>query len=296
MVNFSSRGIASSKGFTDASGVGIYVTGGDSVEPTTVEEAVEIIEHAFSDFDFLTKSDKARAFAMVLTPAMVQAGLLRDSYIPIDFAEADQSQAGKGYRHDLNVAIYNEEALLMSNRKKGVGSFDESFGSAIVQGRTFIRMDNLRDELDSEVLESYITTPFTGQFLARSFKRSEYIRGGRNILQASSNGAQGTQDIANRSCVIRIRKRPDGFKFKTFKEGDMLDHVKANQGRYLGAIHKIIRTWVETGKSETGECRHDFRKWVRRLDWILANLFRLPDMMDGHRDIQISSSTSGNGS
>lgn len=274
-------------GFTDASGVGIFVTGGDSVEPETIQEAVCIINGIFYDFDFLTPADRARAIAMIITPAMMQAGLLKDGPIPMDFGEADQSQAGKGYRHDLNAATYNDEALAISNRKKGVGSFDESFGSAIVQGRTFIRMDNLRDELDSEVLESYITTRFSGSFLARSFKRSEYVHGGRNILQASSNGAQGTQDIANRSCIIRILKRPEGYQFMQFHEGGILQHVEANQGKFLGAIHKVIREWVKSKCPGSRENRHDFTNWVRKLDWILEHYFGMPGMMDGHRDIQM---------
>jgi hypothetical protein len=52
-----------------------------------------------------------------------------------------------------------------------VGSLDESISNAIQRGKPFIRLDNLRDDLDSEVLESYITTPQNATMAVRGFKK-----------------------------------------------------------------------------------------------------------------------------
>jgi hypothetical protein len=110
-------------------------------------------------------------------------------------------------------------------------------------------------------------------------------------LQASSNGLKGTRDISNRMCIVRIRKRSDDYEFLKFNEGDMLDHVRANQGKFLGAVHAIIEEWVKNGKPKTNEGRHDFRKWAGSLDWIMVNVFKRRGMLDGHRDIQNRVST-----
>jgi hypothetical protein len=95
-------------------GAGVYVMGGDSIIPDSIEEAVKLVLEPFDQFDFVEEADRTRAIAMAITPAMVQSGLV-GGHIPIDFAEADQSQSGKGYRHDENASIYNESVTLVTN-------------------------------------------------------------------------------------------------------------------------------------------------------------------------------------
>jgi hypothetical protein len=277
-------------GFSDAPNGGVYVTAGDSIEPDSLDDALHILWQAYNDFDFVSKYDKARAIAMMLTPAMIHASLI-GGHIPIDFAEADRSQSGKGYRHDMVAAMYNETVKIVTNRNKGVGSIDEKFCAALASGKTFIRLDNLRGELDSQDVESYLTTHPDTSFHARYLRHEAHIRGGRCIIQASSNGIQGTEDIMNRSCVIRIRKRPTGTKWQKINGLFILDHIKANQGSYLGAIHKVITEWVWRGRPETTEGRHSFHQWAAKLDWIVGNLFGLPSFMEGHQEIQSAASS-----
>jgi hypothetical protein len=276
-------------GYLECGGSGIFVTGGTS-EEVPLDEAVALIESTQDDFLFPTPADRARAIAMMLTPALVQGGFIQDR-VPGDFAEANDSQAGKGYRHNLIVEIYNDTAVLVTQRMGGTGSFEEFLGSALLKGRIFILLDNLRGKLDSPAIESFLTTPYGQAYQARGFRQSGEVKAGRNIIQASSNGLEGTRDISNRMCVVRIRKQPAGYVFKQYPEGDLLEHVKANQGKYLGAIHAVIKEWVRQGQQRTSEHRHDFRKWCQTLDWILTHIFNRPGFMDGHREIQSRVST-----
>ena len=122
------------QGYLDCGG-GVFVIGGESIASSSLNEATEIIESVLCDFRFVTEADRTRAIAMIITPALVQGGFIRDR-IPGDFAESDESQSGKGYRGDLTIAIYNDDAVLVTQRiGGGVGSFDESFGSALLKGR-----------------------------------------------------------------------------------------------------------------------------------------------------------------
>jgi hypothetical protein len=277
------------EGYLDWAG-GIYVVGGYS-EKMALSDAVKAIEEVLQDFAFASEADKTRAISCILTPCLVQSGFIVDR-VPGDFTEADESQAGKGYRHDLTIAIYNETPAVVSQRVGGgTGSFDEFFGDALLKGRTFIRLDNLRGRLDSPSLESFFTAPYGSEFLARGFRKSGYVQSGRYVLQASSNGLESTRDLANRMCIVRIRKQPRNYRFATFPEGDMLERIKANPGRYLGAVHTIIGEWVRRGKLRTTETRHDFRKWAQILDWIMRNIFKRNDLLDGHLEVQHRVST-----
>jgi hypothetical protein len=87
--------------------------------------------------------------------------------------------------------------------------------------------------------------------------------------------------------VTKITKRPADARFKTFPEGDLLQHVKANQSRYLGAVFAIVREWIHHGRPRSDESRHDFREWTQSLDWIITEIMSMPPLMDGHREEQL---------
>jgi len=118
------------------------------------------------------------------------------------------------------------------------------------------------------------------------FKGSIEVRPEEFIIFLSSNGVETTRDFANRSSIIRIRKKPTGHPFRKYPEGDMLNHVKINQPYYLGCVFSVIRAWHAAGKPRTTEARHDFRDWVQILDWIVQELFKMSPLMDGHREAQ----------
>ena len=261
---------------------GIYASG---VEPEEMEleKAVECILTILDEFDFVSEGDRARAIASVITPALV-AGRLLGGRAPIDLGEADQSQAGKGYRFKIILAIYNSKPKTVTQKKGGVGSMEESFNTALVGGSFFIILDNFRGKVDSPALESFLTEE---SYSARiPHQAAMEIDPTNFILMMTSNKADFTIDLANRASTTRIRKKPDGYQFKRYPEGNVVDHVKANQPLYLGAVFTIIRAWFDAGKPRTDETRHDFREWVQTLDWICQNYFKTCPIMDGHRETQ----------
>ena len=204
--------------------------------------------------------------------------------MPVDLAEADESQSGKGYRQKLVAAIYGEKLSLVTMRNGGVGSVDESLNAKLIAGRPFIQFDNFRGRFDSAHLEAFLTAERS--FPVRVPHKAEItIDPSRFFLMLSSNGLESTRDFANRGSIIRIRKRV-GHTFRLFPEGDILEHVRANQAEYLGAVFAIIRNWIERGSHCTYETRHDFREWVQTLDWIIQYILDEAPLMDGHLEAQ----------
>jgi hypothetical protein len=106
------------------------------------------------------------------------------------------------------------------------------------------------------------------------------------FICVTSNGLETTRDLANRSAIIRIRKRPQDYRFKEYPEGDLLAHVRANQPFYLGCVFGVIREWYDAGKLRSVEMRHDFKEWVQIMDWIVQELLELAPLMDGHLEAQ----------
>ena len=262
----------------------LLVTGGETPPVVELNEAVQELLFLFAEFDFQTGGDRARAIASLITPALKTGDHLKGR-APSDVAEADASQSGKTYRQKIIAAAYNERVSMVTSREGGVGSTDESLNQQLVAGRPFIQFDNFRGRFDSAHLEAFLTAE--GSFPCRVPHRGEVTVAPENyFIFLTSNGVDTTRDFANRSNIIRIRKKPAGFAYTKFEEGDLLSRVRKWQPYYLGCIFAVIRAWHARGKPITDETRHDFREWVQIVDWICQNIFGTVPVMDGHQQAQ----------
>ena len=257
---------------------GLLIVAGETPPQTELSEAVASLRWLVDEFSFQAEGDRSRALASFVTPALRLGGHLRGN-IPFDAAEADQSQSGKGYRHNMVAALYNEAGYFVTAKAGGVGSVDESFAAALVSGRPFVCLDNFRGRMDSQNLEAFLTCP--SLFPCRIPHRGEVlVDPKRFILQMSSNGLETTRDLANRASICRIRKRV-GFTYR-----DTLGELQRRQPYFLGCVFAVIAGWLANGKPRTGDTRHDFREWSQTLDWIVQNILGCAPLMDGHEAAQ----------
>jgi hypothetical protein len=272
------------KGYHPVNG-GVIVCDGDHVEEVEPGEAARGLDNLLSDFRFVSDSDRTRGLSTILSPALRFGGFLKGN-CPVHSNEADQSQTGKGYNLEMVAAIYAERPALVTMKAGGVGSFDESLAQRLVDGRPFIQMDNLRGKMDSQFLEAVLTAP--GEVGCRIPHKGEvYVQPRTYFFSATSNGFESTDDLANRSCIIRLRKQSPGYRFKSWPEGDLIEHIRLNQPYYLGCVHAIIMDWLKAGAPQSDTTDHDFRNWARTVEGIIFHGW--PDaapLMDGHRQAQ----------
>lgn len=259
---------------------GTFVTGSVMPEEVEFQQAVAALKELLADFDFINPGDRARALASLITPALKLGGWLK-KLTPIDIGEADASQSGKTYRQEMVAAIYGLAPYVTGNSKGGVGSLDESLKQAIRSGHPFILIDNVRGHLNSEFLERVLTSP--ENVPCRVPHRGEVICNASNIMiQLTSNGVETTRDLVNRATIVRIRRRPPGYGFKSFDGLDAKSHVQAHQGYYLGCVFALIKEWCEhlNARSDirTGTA---FAEWASVLDWFTVGIFRAGPLMDG---------------
>jgi hypothetical protein len=257
---------------------GLLIVAGDTPPQVPVSEAATSLRWLVEEFDFQTEPDRSRALAAFITPALRLGGFIHGN-IPIDCAEADKSQAGKGHRLEMVCTLFNETSYFVTAKVGGVGSVDESFQSALISARPFICLDNFRGRMDSQHLEAFLTCP--GLFPARIPHKGEaLVDPKRFILQLTSNGLETTRDLANRASICRIRKR-DGFTYR-----DTLGEIQRRQPYFLGCVFAVIAEWIANGKPRTKDTRHDFREWSQPLDWIIQNILDCAPLLDGHEAAQ----------
>lgn len=262
---------------------GVLVRSG-SVKNVSLSDAIPALMNTLRDFDFQTPSDKSRALAMLFTPAL-KVGELITEPTPADLAEADQSQSGKTYRQQIIRSIYGEQAYLITKKLGGVGSLDESIGAGLISGKRFISLDNVRGMLNSEYLEAIIT--WREEVTVRVPHRGECsIDASMVTIQMTSNGIETTPDMANRSCIVRIRKQPDDYQWHDWVDASLDHHIVRNQSHYLGCVYAVIKEWIDKGMQQTTTTDHDMRTWARSLDWIVQNIMGQAPLLDGHRNLQ----------
>jgi hypothetical protein len=274
------------KGYHRVHGGRLIVAGAEP-EYMPIEEAVELLLDMISEYEFVTPADKSRAIAAIIAPALKFGELLK-THFPVFVLEADDSQAGKGFFLESIQTIYAEKPSLVGQRKGGVGGLDESLCQALLNGRPFIQYDNVRGRIESQFFEMVMTCPIGGTVPARVPHRGEVqIRPDRFIFQLSSNGYESTPDMANRSCIIRIRKRR-GHAFRKFDEGDLLDHVAAAQPQYLGAVYCVATQWFTHGKNASTDLHGEgrFRRVLQVMDWIVREIFGETPLLEGHKQAQ----------
>lgn len=269
------------QGYHDHGG-GTFVGKGKAIPAIPLAAATTALLGLLDDFDFPTVADHSRAFASLISPALKMGGWIHDDF-PLDLAEADQSQSGKTYRQKLVCRIYAETPQSITISRGGVGSVDEAISTALIGGRPFITLGNIRGRIDSAILEEAIRG--AGRIQCRALKMTAEVDCRPFLWQLSTNGAELTRDLANRAIVTRIRKQPADYRFRHFPEGDLEAHIVASQPFYLGCVFAILREWLAHGKPCTDENRHDFRGWCRGMDGIIQMLGLAP-LLDGHREQQ----------
>jgi hypothetical protein len=267
------------RGYSPLAG-GIFVRGGDAPVEVPLDEAVRAISDVLlDDFKFAADSDRSRAVAALVAPALRIGGLIR-GHAPIIAVEADQSQTGKGFLLSLIRAVYRERGALIAQRDGGVGSVDESLASALVSGASFIVFDNIRGRISSQYLEAVLTShdPVPARI---PHKGEVAIDAARVSFQLTSNGVEATCDLANRMLVVNILKQSQDYVFREFQEGNLLQHVEARQPFWLGCVHAVVKAWHAAGRPKL-RTSHSFHEWIGTTDWIVQRVFGLPPLLAGH--------------
>ena len=263
----------------------ILAAGGAMELPEPAAAAVELLE-LIRDFDFATPGDAGRAIAFLLSPALASGGFLNSGRTPFFMIKKDQKGAGAGTFVRMLAAIY--AAPPCSITPEDPKAAKEDLSKHLLEGANLIYFDNIRGKVLSTLpfLESLLTEP---KFTCRAPYLHGTVDVTRRVIACTSNGAVLSSDLADRTVNITIRKRPDGYGYHPWLEGDLIDHVAATRPRYLACIYELIHAWAHQHRPP-GSHLSGFRfpQWERACAWILENYFSpLPFLDSDHKTSQI---------
>jgi len=149
-------------------------------------------------------------------------------------------------------------------------------------GKTFIAIDNVRGRIDSPKIESFL---IEDSYHARAaFQPNTQIDPRRVYVMFTSNKADLTEDLANRSSCVRILKQPDGFQFPSYPAGQ---HPRPHPGQPAEVSRRRLRGRSSLARRQQAENSRNpprLPRMARVLDWIVQNLLSQPPLMDGHHE------------
>lgn len=251
-----------------------------------LDEAVKIIKELFIDFSFVDQSDLSRAIGSLITPAMCHADMLKGDYRPLVFIDADYAGAGKGTLVNTLVIPYTDHPALVTQDDSSIGSIDDKVGNAVMEGHNLIVVDNLKPtykmkELSSAFLEGMITSEAIG--FRSAGQRHKTLKVDNTCMYLTTNGMPLSKDLADRSLYISIRKRDVRYDFKYYEQGHK-NYLIENRPRVMSAIYTVLREYVKRGKPEKkADEGHRFLKTVPIINYIVTEIFELPDITTGTR-------------
>jgi phage/plasmid primase-like uncharacterized protein len=244
-------------------------------EPSLMEARQRLLA-LLADYRFVSLADQARALAALIQPALVMGEHVERG--PVMLVVADQPGTGKGTIVAQRCAIYGAIATVITMRDRGgVGSLDEDLSSQLISGSLFLNIDNARGAIRSQVFEAALTE---SQISVRApFRPAMCVDPRKVSVSLTSNGVSLTPDLALRCNIVRLRKQPVGYRFKSVRP---VASTVAERARLLSAIFTIVADWVRRG-SRRVEADYDghARDFWCVVDEIIPRVFGLPRPTDG---------------
>ena len=249
-----------------------------------VAQAFDKLRQLLADFQFETPGDLARAFSLLITPALLRGNFLAAGRTPFFFIQKDAAGAGGGTLARL-VAEINLMTSLTCTPTTPKSAF-EDISMHLVKGGDYLCFDNMNGTLLTQLpfLESMLTEP---EHVARSLYTHQKINPDRCVFVCTSNGARLSPDLADRSVRLALRKQPPNYRFRNWPEGDLIEHVRKNAAEYLACIYSLICQWVNverpTGQAITG---FRFKQWESICSFFCEQLLGTPLLDDAHQQFQ----------
>jgi hypothetical protein len=248
---------------------------------TDFESALKLINSLLDHFTFKDKINRARAWAQLLTPALLQGGFIKRP-IPSFLLQSDLPAAGKNLLIVGQGEIYQEQVIPHAYASGGIGAIDEIIRNTVYRGEASLFIDELSGPIKSPLLNALITTEEETDVRV-AFER--FIRASVAHLIVFLAGVKGfvlEAQLATRVLPIQILK--DTYKLAD-DGSELKDWISANSVRLLGAIYAVILEWVKRGAHN---CPRDsrFSSWSMVVNAILEKILGLPKATENLENIQ----------
>ncbi len=241
--------------------------------PTTedVSAALEIVNDIFAEFPWASSSDRANAYAALITQVVRET---INGCTPIFGIDAPRPGTGKGLLTDIMSTIATG-SIAFKTTPPGAGNEDEwrklLLGIAL-DGHPVAVLDNVEGTLKSGSLAGFSTTSIYSGRIMGSNKTVNVPN--RAVLMLTGNNISLAGDLPRRVIPIRLdpqMARP--WEREGFTHPDLLAFVRQNRGAILGALLVLARSWYTAGEPKADvRSLGSFEDWTVKVGGILQHV------------------------
>jgi hypothetical protein len=225
----------------------------------------DLLVELLGDFPFKDQASRAHALAAMILPFVRP---LVDGPTPLHLVDAPVEGTGKTL---LAIII----ALVATGRDAEAiaeGTCDEEWRKRItailLEGPTFILLDNLKRTLDSGALASALTAR-TWKDRLLGFTKTARIPN-MAVWLASGNNTRLSRELIRRTLWCRLDAQLDAPWERTeFRHPNLIAWTKENRGRLIGAVLTLCQAWIVAGRPAGKQTLGMFESWVEVIGGIL---------------------------
>lgn len=223
-----------------------------------------IFGNLLCDFPFVSESDRAHAFAMLLNPCI---RALINGPTPLYLITAPTTGTGKTKLTVNSLSIWVSDISPFSLSAREEEAAKELYGY-LRRGREIILIDNLKHRLTSASFEAILTTRhYSSRVLGVSECPSVPVF--QTFVVTGNNPRLGSE-IAERSVPVRLDRgseRPSNYE--GFKHHILEEWVNENRSNLIWAALTLVQKWIAQGKKPGDKVNNRFPVWSRVVGGIL---------------------------
>jgi hypothetical protein len=233
------------------------------IEDVTVEEAKRIIlEEVYGEFCFKDEQSRTHAVARLITPYC--RGLIGfQNRTPFWYFDANRPGAGKDYCNEVSQMVY----LGHSAEDAPIGECSEEtrkrITAALVSGRRMMHFANCQVHLsDQNFIQAITNSTLRVRMLGSTSATADLELANEIEFSISANiGLTCREDIERRCRRITLEYFEEHENSRQFKKPNLTQWVLENRGRILGAIHALVKAWLDAGSPNGKTPFTSFPEW-----------------------------------
>jgi putative DNA primase/helicase len=243
-----------------------------------VDAAVKLLRDLVGEFPFENEVSESVWIASVLT--YVARDAIRGP-VPLFLFDATTPGSGKTLLAKIASRIAEGGLPGIVSLSRDKEEQRKAFTSLLLEGSTFIVIDNVTGAIESPVLNGLVTAEVWKD--RRLGSNTNVTLPNRAVIIITANYAKFDSDTARRMLRLRLAPKVDHPQDRTFQIPDILDHVRHKRPKLLIAALQILRFHVINQSLQTAAGRGpdcdapclpfgSFESWARVVQQAMTRL------------------------
>lgn len=275
------QGLRTEQGYDAASGVwiaGVSVEAPANVTDEQLALAKEVLDNLFSDFPFVSLSDKANLYAMLIT-AIVRRVI--SGPVPAFVSEAPTPGTGKSLALEVCGAVLLGGDVAFRPMPK-LETEREKVLPVMAMRSELVLLDNVDGKFESDYLEMMITAPAVAYRMLGVSQEQEFPM--RAIVAISGNNMQFSKAMYRRCVFIQFdAQMEEPAQRKGFRIANIKEWAQINRDKVLSALLTIVQAWRERGEVRGAHTMGSFEAWASIVGGVLG-VIGMGDAFLGNRE------------